>query len=113
MEEIFVAIEGFEDYLILNFGRVWSKKRNKYLTPTFNKGYLVITLCKDGVEHKKKLHRLVASRFVLNYFEGAEIDHIDGNRANNNANNLRWVSHKDNMNNPITTQRISNTMRGK
>lgn len=46
------------------------------------------------------LHQL-----VMKYFgppkpdENYEIDHIDGNEKNNNINNLRWVTHKENMNN--------------
>ena len=45
------------------------------------------------------------------YFEGAEIDHIDGDKLNNHPSNLRWVNHKENMNNPVTVDTIrSNTL---
>ena len=38
------------------------------------------------------------------YFEGAEIDHKDTDPLNNHPSNLRWVTHKGNMNNPLTRQ---------
>lgn len=43
------------------------------------------------------IHRLVAIHFVEGYFEGAVVDHIDGNKLNNDMNNLRWVTQKDNL----------------
>lgn len=44
-------------------------------------------------------HRLVAETFIPNPDNLPEVDHIDGNKQNNNQKNLRWVSHKDNMKN--------------
>ena len=43
-----------------------------------------------------QVHRLVASVWVEGYFDGAEVNHIDFNRTNNRAENLEWVSHRDN-----------------
>ena len=44
-----------------------------------------------------QVHRLVASVWVTGYFEGAEVNHVDYNRTNNKADNLEWVSHRDNL----------------
>lgn len=41
------------------------------------------------------------------YFPGAEIDHVDTDRLNNHPSNLKWVTHKDNLNNPLTRQHKS------
>ena len=43
------------------------------------------------------VHRLVASVWVTGWFEGAEVNHVDYNRANNRADNLEWISHRDNL----------------
>jgi hypothetical protein len=46
----------------------------------------------------KMVHRLVASRFLpAPTKEGCEIDHIDRDKSNNHASNLRWCSKSDNM----------------
>lgn len=46
-----------------------------------------------------RLHRLIARHFVHGYSEGLHVNHIDGDRANNQASNLEWVTHKQNMEN--------------
>lgn len=47
------------------------------------------------------------------YFEGAEIDHIDTDPLNNHPSNLRWVTRKGNQNNPLTRKHRSEVMSGK
>lgn len=47
------------------------------------------------------------------YFEGAEIDHIDTDRLNNHPSNLRWVDRKGQMNNPLTLRHLSESLKGK
>lgn len=47
------------------------------------------------------------------YFEGAEIDHIDTDPVNNYPSNLKWVTHKENENNPLTKQHISKSNTGR
>lgn len=51
------------------------------------------------------VHRLVAMAFIPNPENKPYVDHIDGNRLNNDASNLRWVNAAENSHNPITKQR--------
>lgn len=53
---------------------------------------------RDGYEQvgSNFVHRLVASVWVTGWFDGAEVNHIDYNRANNRADNLEWVTRRDN-----------------
>lgn len=48
------------------------------------------------------VHRLVATLFIENPENKPEVDHIDTNKLNNKASNLRWVTRVENMNNEIT-----------
>lgn len=60
---------------------------------------------------KKPVHRMVAELFVPNPYNKPIVDHIDTNKHNNKADNLRWVTNKENMNNPLTREHISNVMK--
>lgn len=59
-------------------------------------GYYEVAVMTDGKRTKHRVHRLVGKAFSPGYFEGASIDHIDGNKANNRADNLEWVSLSEN-----------------
>lgn len=54
-----------------------------------------------GKKTSHRLHRLVALHFVDGYKPGLNVNHIDGDRTNNSASNLEWVSHKENMENAV------------
>lgn len=60
-------------------------------------GYKYVSLVKDGKKKNFYVHRLVAVAFVSNERCLGEVDHIDKDRANNKAENLRWVTHSENM----------------
>lgn len=61
-----------------------------------NCGYLRTGLSTGGKAVKHLTHRLVAWNHVEGYFDGATVDHIDGDKTNNTAKNLRWVTHQQN-----------------
>ena len=54
------------------------------------------------------VHRAVAELFIPNPDNKPCIDHIDTNTFNNNVDNLRWVTYKENQNNPLTKQHKKN-----
>lgn len=98
--------------------RCYSVSRKKYLrnTPDSRDGRVFWTLSLNNKGKSYQAARWVAITFpelVQNeYFEGAEIDHIDTDRTNNQPSNLRWVTRKQNCNNPITLQHYSEAKKG-
>jgi len=99
-------IVGFP-YQINRDGVVMNKRTCKILKHNLdNVGYYQVTLCKDGIPRKFRVHRLLAIAFIPNPNNYPIVDHIDINRQNNNLSNLRWVTPQ--MNN-CNTLRISST----
>lgn len=85
-------------YEVSNTGKVRSLKTNKVLKLNNNKsGYIYACLCKKGIKKLVRVHREVAKMFVSNPNNYKEVNHIDGNKLNNNANNLEWCSREHNM----------------
>lgn len=91
----------YKDYTIDENGNIYSYKNNKrkQLKPWLDsKGnYLMIGLSEDNVVTKYLVHRLVAIAFLPNPNNCSDVDHIDHNMTNNNVNNLRWLTHKENL----------------
>lgn len=115
--EIWKDIEGYEGkYMISSMGRVKSldyRKSGKegYLSIyTMNTGYLATHLSDNGKEKVVLIHRLIAEAFIPNPDNKPEIDHINTIRTDNRIENLKWVTSKENSNNPLTLNRyvISN-----
>lgn len=109
--EIWKPIKGFEGlYEISNTGLVKSLRREvpnnggisivkeKILKPQKEKnGYLRIGLNKRNKKYMFLIHRLVAESFISNVNNYAEINHKDGNKSNNNVDNLEWCSRSYNI----------------
>ena len=88
-------------YLVSNKGRVKSLKHTsaKLLTAFVNnKGYPRVALCQDGQSVHFLVSRLVAGAFCDNPDpeNAVTVDHIDCDKLNNCADNLRWLSKADN-----------------
>ena len=108
--EIWKDIEGYEGmYQVSSMGRVRSlnryvRRRNgnmmlvkeRIIKPFVNRGYIYVTLSKDGKQPNLKVHRLVASAFLKNTFNYPDVNHKDENTANNHVENLEWCSKKYN-----------------
>lgn len=93
----------YRTYEVSNMGRV--KVNGDIVEPHLHNKYLIIG--------SYKVHRMVAEMFIPNPENKPHIDHINTDCLDNRACNLRWVTPKENMNNPITKNHISNSKLGK
>ena len=124
-DEIWKPIKGFEGfYEVSDLGRVKSLDR-WYFSPNgrhvhaterilkvFNdsKGYPSVVLSKDGKAKIYLLHRLIACHFIPNPERKSVIDHINTNPQDFRIDNLRWVTTKENCNNPTTKKHLSESL---
>lgn len=91
-------------YEVSNLGRV--KVNGALIEPH-------ITACGYCSISNFSVHRAVAELFIPNPENKPFIDHINTIKTDNRAENLRWVTSKENMNNPLTRKHVSEVRRGK
>lgn len=94
---VYKPIKDFPNYLAGSDGSIYSIKRKKFLVQEETKdGYLKVTLSNNNKTRTRKTHRYIAETFVENPFNKPQVNHIDGNKKNNNIENLEWVTAKEN-----------------
>lgn len=120
--EIWKDIAGYEGlYQVSNMGRVKSLERTRNMNNpnakspafapvnerilTFGKslGYRRVILAKDGVNRGFRVHKLVALAFIPNPENKTQINHKDGDKHNNRAENLEWVTPSENQQHALKT----------
>ena len=96
--EIFRPIDGFPDYQVSSWGRVYNTYTERFINPEeTEKGYLRVDLYEQsGNRTHKKVHRLVAEAFIPNPDGKPQVNHKDGNKKNNSYTNLEWVTDAEN-----------------
>lgn len=112
MKEKWKSVYGYEGfYEVSNFGKVrsverfikypngfkYKKKSKKRKLTKNNSGYLTVSLFRQNKEKRFLVHRLVARAFCKEYNQSKVVNHIDGDRLNNNAANLEWCEHWENI----------------
>ena len=105
MSEIWKIIPNYNSmYLVSDKGNVFSVKSQKLLSIRKSKnGYFKVTLSNDGVPKCFSIHRLVAEAFIENKEGKPQVNHIDGNKRNNCADNLEWVTASENQLHAVRT----------
>jgi hypothetical protein len=106
MDQLWRPVTGAEGFFVSSNGRIKHTERlvvcgkgvrtvrEKELKPTLlNTGYFQVML--PG-RKKMAVHRLVAAAFCDGYFDGAVVNHKDGNKQNNSSENLEWVTQSEN-----------------
>lgn len=119
--EIWKPIPEYEGlYEVSNKGRVKAlerevinngglQRKHERVLKTGGDRYCNVVLCKNGKIKPTAVHKLVALAFIPNPENKPYIDHIDTNPNNNCVENLRWVTPSENMLNPLTRKKNSDT----
>ena len=110
--EMWKSIDGYVGYYeVSSYGRIRSLPRKvnfingttrnlkgkilKHMVDINGYEYVMLACC--GEQERKFVHRLVAEAFLEQEDPSYEVNHIDGNKQNNNITNLEWVSHRQNI----------------
>lgn len=88
-------------YFINNIGAIKNKNGTIKKSRKCTNGYLKVTLSKNGKKTTHLVHRLVATAFIDNHSNLKYVNHKNGNKADNRAENLEWVTPKQNANHAI------------
>lgn len=97
-------LPNYSYYLICPEGRIYSLLSFRYIKSYVNNlGYVKASICDDNLVRKLvSVHRFIATAFVpvparLQDHPKPEVNHKDGNKANNHYTNLEWCTHQENI----------------
>ena len=98
--EIWKDVVGYEGrYKVSNQGRLMSVINNPLIMCLClnYKGYEYAVIRKNNVAKTIRVHRLIAEAFISNPLNLPQVNHLDGNKANNNIENLEWTDNSGNQ----------------
>lgn len=101
------GVEGFPNHVVTSDGRVFvmeyvdergRTRKERELKPNINSdGYKCVWLSHKGESVVVKIHRLVAQSFIPNPQNKETVNHIDGDKQNNNVDNLEWADRSEQL----------------
>ena len=98
MVEKWKDIPGYEGlYQASNLGKIRNEKTRNILSGGIKRGYKEVILIKDNKRKYKLVHRLIALTYIPNNSNKPQVNHKDGNKLNNNVDNLEWCTRSENM----------------
>jgi len=95
-----LAFLDFPWYRVTRDGRIWNDNTYSFLKGSLsNKGYLQTILSSRQTKQARnvKIHRVVAEAFIPNPDNLPEVNHINGDKTDNRAENLEWVTTNENL----------------
>ena len=101
--------EGKEtDYSVSTEGEVRKDITNYILSQSSQQDYKFVGLFIDGQQKRMRVHRMVAMTFIDNPDNKPYVNHINGNRYDNNVENLEWVTPSENTKHAVETGLMNN-----
>lgn len=100
------------NYKVSTLGNVWNTKKDFILKQGLRNNYKSVVLSIRKIKEKYSVHRLVAIVFIPNPENKELVDHIDGNKINNNLTNLRWATPSENQMNARLSSRNTSGVKG-
>ena len=98
---IFNGVE--TDYSVSTEGVVRKDTTDYILTQSTQQDYKFVTLNIQGKQKRMRVHRMVAEMFIDNPYNKPYVNHINGNRGDNNVENLEWVTPSENTQHAVAT----------
>jgi len=96
------VVEGYENYEVSDNGNVRNTQTGKIIKQRSDKdGYLRLNISKDKKQKTMSVHRIVAEAFCEKKDGCIEVDHINNDKTDNRAINLRWVTKSENQRNCV------------
>ncbi|AEQ32683.1 intron encoded HNH endonuclease [Acanthamoeba polyphaga mimivirus] len=108
--EIWKVVPGFKNYEVSNNGNIRNKDTKKIRKLQLKMGYHYCCLSENNNKKNFRVHRLVAKLFIKNPHKYNIVNHLDGNKTNNNYKNLEWTTISGN-NKHATDNNLTNIMK--